>query len=92
MIPNSYINASRNAAAWPHEIKPGQLWSDANGYRNRIVLVLAIEDDRAICQGLLTSKISKVRLEQFGRGKLGYFYCGKLVDASEMYLKYALSK
>jgi hypothetical protein len=72
---------------------PGSLWRDAHKNRNhRLLLVLDVFPDHAICQALLTGKVSKIRIEQFNRCKTGFFYAGSLVKTAAMYLEYTLSK
>jgi hypothetical protein len=75
----------------PTSPSSGQIWRDGRKEaNNRLFLVLDVDNtnQRAICQSIITGKITTPRLIQFNRGQTGYFYAGTLRDVASMYIDY----
>jgi hypothetical protein len=76
---NNTVSENRNLTLLSQpqsvNIRPGQIWRDGNKNRQgRYLLVNQVGTDSAAVQDLSTGKTSKVRKEQFNRGRTGFFY------------------
>jgi hypothetical protein len=74
---------------------PGQIWKDGRKEANhRLFVVLDINQQHksAVCQSLITGKITSARLEHFNRGRTGYSYGGTLATAIKQFNNYITAR